>query len=268
MEASNTRKRRPIDLFIETPSLLVSRSLQRHFALGELRDGHRAKPRILPDRVRPAAAAATSRPVQLFHSARFLISVADLGGLPPAGLPEIAFAGRSNSGKSTAINVLTQQKRLAFASKTPGRTQLLNFFELSERDATGQTLPRGYLVDLPGYGYARAPEAQRAQWDTLVGGYVAQRQTLIGIVIVMDARRPLMPADDALIAFVDRPSCALHLLLTKADQLNNSEKRSALDRARRRATEVGPRASAQLFSALKRQGIEELESTLARWLNR
>jgi GTP-binding protein len=204
--------------------------------------------------------------VQLFHSARFVISVADLGGLPPAGLPEIAFAGRSNAGKSTAINVLTQQKRLAFASKTPGRTQLLNFFELSERAADGQTVPRGFLVDLPGYGYAKAPGEQRSQWDALVGGYVAQRQSLIGIVMVMDARRPLLPADEALIAFIDRPTCRLHFLLTKADQLNNSEKRSALDLARRRVAELGPRASAQLFSALKRLGVDELETTLAGWL--
>jgi GTP-binding protein len=204
--------------------------------------------------------------VQLFHSARFVISVAELTGLPPAGLPEIAFAGRSNAGKSTAINVLTQQKRLAFASKTPGRTQLLNFFELSERDAGGERAPRGFLVDLPGYGYAKAPEDQRSQWDTLVGGYVAQRQSLVGIVIVMDARRPLMPADEALIAFIDRPTCRLHFLLTKADQLNNSEKRTALDKAKRRAAELGSRASAQLFSALKRQGVEELESTLVAWL--
>ncbi|MGB2815991.1 MAG: ribosome biogenesis GTP-binding protein YihA/YsxC [Burkholderiaceae bacterium] len=204
--------------------------------------------------------------MQLFHSARFVISVADLEGLPPAGLPEIAFAGRSNAGKSTAINVLTQQKRLAFASKTPGRTQLLNFFELSERDQDGQTVPRGFLVDLPGYGYAKAPGEQRSQWGELVGGYVAQRQSLIGIVAVMDARRPLMPADEALIAFIDRPTCRLHMLLTKADQLNNSEKRMALDHAKRRAAELGPRASAQLFSALKRLGIEELETTLAGWL--
>jgi len=204
--------------------------------------------------------------VQLFHSARFFISVAELAGLPPASLAEIAFAGRSNAGKSTAINVLTQQKRLAFASKTPGRTQLLNFFELTERDERGDTVPRGYLVDLPGYGYAKAPEAQRSQWDALVGGYVSQRQTLVGIVIVMDARRPLMPGDEALIAFMERPTCRLHLLLTKADQLNNSEKRAALTLASRRVDELGARASAQLFSALKRQGVEELETTLAGWL--
>ena len=161
--------------------------------------------------------------------------------------------------------MLTQQKRLAFASKTPGRTQLLNFFEVSER-SDGEWTPRAFLVDLPGYGYAKAPAAQRGQWDALVGGYVANRQTLVGIVIVMDARRPLLPADEELIAFVDRPGCALHFLLTKADQLNNSEQRRALDAARRRAGELGPHASAQLFSALKRHGVEELEATLEAWL--
>jgi GTP-binding protein len=204
--------------------------------------------------------------VQLFRSARFALSVADPAGLPPAGVPEIAFAGRSNAGKSTAINVLTQQKRLAFASKTPGRTQLVNFFELSEPGESGERVSRAYLVDLPGYGYARAPESQRAQWDVLVGNYVARRQSLVGIVIVMDARRPLLPADEHLITFIDRPDCALHLLLTKADQLNRSEQRTALDGARRRAAGLGPRASAQLFSALRRQGVEELEQTLAAWL--
>lgn len=204
--------------------------------------------------------------VQLFHSARFVISVAQLAELPPPSLPEIAFAGRSNAGKSSAINVLTNQKRLAFASKTPGRTQLLNFFELSEKGEARQQVVRGYLVDLPGYGYAKAPESQRAQWDQLVGGYVAQRQTLVGIVIVMDARRPLLPGDEALIEFVDRRACALHLLLTKSDQLNNAERKSALALAQRRAAELGPRATAQLFSALKRQGTDELSEVLAGWL--
>ena len=204
--------------------------------------------------------------MQIFHSARFVLSVADLAALPAPTWPEIAFAGRSNAGKSTAINVLTQQKRLAFASKTPGRTQLLNFFELSERNDQGERVPRGYLVDLPGYGYARTPETQRSQWDVLVGGYVAHRQSLVGIVIVMDARRPLMPGDEALLAFLEGPTRHIHLLLTKSDQLNNSEKRSALDRARRRAAELRPPATAQLFSALKRQGVEELGTVLEGWL--
>jgi GTP-binding protein len=203
--------------------------------------------------------------VSLFSSARFVISVADLAGLPTPSVPEIAFAGRSNAGKSTVINVLTSQKRLAFASNTPGRTQLLNFFELTARDEGGTPVVRGYLVDLPGYGYAKAPQAQRDQWDALAGGYVAARQTLTGIVIVMDARRPLLAGDEALIAYVPQ-DCRLHLLLNKADQLNNSEKQKALTFARQRVRELGPRVSAQLFSGLKRQGIEELTNVLEGWL--
>jgi GTP-binding protein len=202
----------------------------------------------------------------LFQSARFVTSVAELHAIAPPDLPEIAFAGRSNAGKSTVINVLTQQKRLAFASKTPGRTQLLNFFTLSEKNEHGERVDRGYLVDLPGYGYAKADAGQRVTWDALVGGYVHQRQSLIGIVLVMDARRPFMPGDDALLAFVDRRGCLLHFLLNKSDQLGTAEKRAALALAQRRAESIGARASAQLFSGLKREGVEELSDTLTRWL--
>jgi GTP-binding protein len=205
--------------------------------------------------------------VQLFHSARFVMSVAEPTGLPPAVLPEIAFAGRSNSGKSTAINVLAGQKRLAFASKTPGRTQLLNFFELSER-VDGTDVPRGYLVDLPGYGYARVPHAERARWDELVGGYVAGRSVLVGVVVVMDARRPLMAADESLIDYAGRAGRSLHLLLTKSDQLNRSERRQALAVAQQRAERLGAGATAQLFSSLRREGVDELRTTLAHWLRR
>ena len=204
--------------------------------------------------------------MQLFRSARFVTSVAALDDLPAPALPEIAFSGRSNAGKSSAINVLTDQKRLAFASKTPGRTQLLNFFDLSERNEDKQIVPRGTLVDLPGYGYAQAPQAQRSQWDELVGGYIASRQTLVGIVIVMDARRPLMHGDEALISFVEPRESSLHLLLTKSDQLNNAEKKTALATAQQRAAQIGARATAQLFSALKREGVDELAYILSGWL--
>jgi GTP-binding protein len=213
-----------------------------------------------------ASTAQSAATVQLFRSARFVMSVAALGDLPAPKLPEVAFAGRSNAGKSSAINVLTGQKRLAFASKTPGRTQMLNFFELSERDQDKQIVPRGVLVDLPGYGFARAPQAQRRQWDELVGGYVAQRQTLVGIVIVMDARRPLMSGDEALIAFMQQRESLLHFLLTKSDQLNNAEKKAALAATQQRAAQIGPRATAQLFSAQKQQGIDELAYILSGWL--
>jgi GTP-binding protein len=204
--------------------------------------------------------------VSLFASARFVISVADLAALAPPALPEIAFAGRSNAGKSSVINVLARQRQLAFASKTPGRTQLLNFFVLSEKNAQGEREERASLVDLPGYGFARADPAQKAQWDALVGGYVGSRQSLIGIVLVMDARRPFMPGDEALLDFLGRGQGWLHFLLNKADQLGTTDKRAALGVAQRRAEQYRGRATTQLFSALKREGIEELEATLQRWL--
>ena len=131
---------------------------------------------------------------------------------------------------------------------------------------TNKVVPRGTLVDLPGYGYAQAPQAQRSQWDELVGGYVALRQTLVGIVIVMDARRPLMRGDEALISFVEQRESSLHFLLTKSDQLNNAEKKAALATAQQRAAQVGARATAQLFSALKKEGVDELAYILSGWL--
>jgi GTP-binding protein len=244
------------------------RSCQVGHRTDRLKRGARfAKPRILPDGTRPIASPARARSVQLFHSARFLLSVADPAGLPPPTVPEIAFAGRSNAGKSTAINILTQQRRLAYASKSPGRTQLINFFELSERTPDGRREPRAHLVDLPGYGYARAPAAQRAQWDALVGGYVARRQTLVGVVVVMDARHPLKPADEALLAFIEPPGCRVHLLLAKCDQLNRAEQARALDLVRRRAELIGPHTSTQLFSALSRTGVDELAGVLQAWLD-
>lgn len=204
--------------------------------------------------------------MSLFDSARFTISVAELAGLPPENLPEIAFAGRSNSGKSTTINVLTRQTRLAFSSKTPGRTQLLNFFELTQKNEEDVRHPVGTLVDLPGYGFAKAPGNARATWDALVGGYVGQRESLEGIVIVMDSRRPFMPGDEALIEFLAHRPVKLHFLLNKADQLKTMEKRAALKLAQTRAAAMGEHVSTQLFSGLKREGIEELQGTLLGWL--
>src|SRR5690349_21519709 len=122
----------------------------------------------------------------LFQQARFVSSAARPEDLPPGSLPELAFVGRSNVGKSSAINALTGRKRLAFASKTPGRTQLINFFDLGGR---------GWLVDLPGYGFASAPHAVRATWDSLIGAYLTERPALAGIVVLMDARHPLKPND-------------------------------------------------------------------------
>jgi GTP-binding protein len=206
--------------------------------------------------------------LSLFDSARFRLSVSRLDGLPPADVPEIAFAGRSNAGKSTTINVLTRQGRLAFASKTPGRTQLINFFDLSEKNAIGHRERVASLVDLPGYGFAKAAEGTRKTWSELIGGYLAERDTLTGIVVVMDSRRPFMPTDEWVIDFLNTRPVRLHLLLNKCDQLNNQQKKETLLKVKARAAEMGPHVTVQLFSGLKRIGVDELRETLERWIRR
>ena len=176
--------------------------------------------------------------MSLFDSARFRLSVSQLAGLPEGDVPEIAFAGRSNAGKSTTINVLTRQGRLAFASKTPGRTQLINFFDLSEKDEHGHRQCVASLVDLPGYGFAKAAEGTRKTWSELIGGYLASRDTLTGIVVVMDARRPLMPTDEWVIDFLNTRPVKMHWLLNKCDQLNNQAKKETLYKVKARAAEL------------------------------
>lgn len=205
----------------------------------------------------------------LFDSARFRTSVAKLNQLPGAGLPEIAFAGRSNAGKSTTINVLTRQGRLAFASKTPGRTQLINFFSLSRKIADSQQREDvAFLVDLPGYGYAKAAEQTRKSWSELIGGYLSHRPSLTGIVIVMDARRPFMPADEWLIEFFSTRAHVRQLwLINKCDQINRAERNKVLAAARARAQDVGEHVYVQLFSGLKKEGVDELQETLLSWID-
>ena len=206
--------------------------------------------------------------MSLFDSAQFQISAAKLSGLPTDVEPEIAFAGRSNAGKSTTINVLTRKTRLAFASKTPGRTQLINFFELSQKSADGKSREIvGRLVDLPGYGFAKTTEEVRGSWSDLVGGYIAGRQQMIGLVIVMDARRPFMPTDTWLIEFMKkRPEVKMLWLLNKADQIKNMERKATMRKVLERAAEFGDRVTVQYFSGLKRQGVDELARTLEGWL--
>ena len=197
--------------------------------------------------------------MSLFDSARFQISAAKLSGLPTELEPEIAFAGRSNAGKSTTINVLTRQTRLAFASKTPGRTQL---------DGGRNRVVVGRLVDLPGYGFAKANEAVRSSWSDLVGGYIAGRRQLRGLVIVMDSRRPFMPTDEWLIEFMkQRPEVKMLWLLNKCDQIKTQERRTTLRAVEKRAAEFGDRVTVQFFSGLKREGVDELAKTLETWLN-
>jgi GTP-binding protein len=202
----------------------------------------------------------------LLHQARFFTTVNHLRDLPPTAQPEIAFAGRSNAGKSTAINVLCNQKRLAFASKTPGRTQHINYFAVGPAAE-----PVAHLVDLPGYGYAEVPGAAKAHWEALLSTYLQSRAQLRGMILMMDSRRPLTELDRRMIEWFAPTGKPIHTLLTKCDKLTRQESVNAL-----RATQKGLKEyrdagyegelSAQLFSALKRTGLEEAHELIESWL--
>ena len=192
-----------------------------------------------------------------FSQAAFVTSVAKLDQLPVEGAPEIAFVGRSNVGKSSAINALCWRRRLAFVSKTPGRTQTINFFDLG-------TL--GRLVDLPGYGHARVPRAIRAQWDALVGGYFKQRRSLVAVVVIMDARHPLARHDETMLEWIAPLHVQRLVLLAKSDKLTRSERTSALNAVRGRLADRVPRAEVGLFSSLTGEGVDETRALLERWL--
>lgn len=184
-----------------------------------------------------------------FRTMRFLLSAPKLSALPPADRCEIAFAGRSNAGKSSALNALCEQGNLARTSKTPGRTQAINFFDND----------RLRFADLPGYGFARVPPAVKAEWGALIEGYLAERETLAGIVLIMDARRPLLDFDRQLIEWGGAYGLAFHLMLTKADKLSRNEQHNVLRRTR---TAVEG-ATAQLFSSTKRMGIDEARAAIS-----
>jgi GTP-binding protein len=175
--------------------------------------------------------------------------------LPRPGAPELAFAGRSNAGKSSAINTLAGRRRLAFVSKTPGRTQLINFFSLGEG---------GVLVDLPGYGFADAPGEVRRHWEELVGTYIATRESLAAVVVVMDSRHPLMPLDRQLLQWLRVAGRPTHVLLTKSDKLSKQAAQRTLAQVRKELAKLTPGTTVQLFSSLKQEGIPEAASTLTR----
>lgn len=193
------------------------------------------------------------------HTARFLTTAPRLDFLPPLDAPEIAFVGRSNAGKSTCINTLTQQKRLAFASKTPGRTQSINLFALGRQGATDAV-----LADLPGYGYAAVPKQDKFRWQQVMANYLVTRENLRAIVLLIDPRLGLTELDEALLEVV-RPrveqGLKFLLLLTKADKLSRSDQSKALSIARLQAAG----GEVKLFSALKRQGVEETAQLLWDW---
>jgi len=194
--------------------------------------------------------------MSLFRNAAFFKSAAELEHVP-ASAGEIAFAGRSNSGKSSAINALAGH-RIAFVSKTPGRTRLINFYALgAER----------FVVDLPGYGYAKVPEAIRAPWEKLLGAYLQMRAPLRGLAVVMDVRHPLTELDRRLLGWFRPTGKPVHILLAKADKLSRAAAQSVLRGVEGEIAALGPNISVQLFSSLKKSGLKEAAGVLGTWLD-
>lgn len=190
--------------------------------------------------------------MKVFSQAVFLRAAGRPADLPPPGGPEIALAGRSNVGKSSALNALVGRRALARTSKTPGRTQAINFYALGEA---------GLLVDLPGYGYARVPQTLRARWGELVGAYVRSRESLVGVVVLVDARHPLTPLDRQLLAWLGDARRKL-VLLAKADKLSRPLQQKALQNARAEL----PHDEVRLFSSVTGDGVEECRDLLEQWL--
>ncbi len=195
--------------------------------------------------------------MNLFRHARFYTTVNHLKDLP-ATTAEIAFVGRSNAGKSSAINTLTNHTRLAYVSKTPGRTQHINFFELTNG---------GFMVDLPGYGYAQVPEAIRRHWVTLLGDYLQTRKQLVGLILIMDARHPLKELDKQMLDFFAVTRRPVHILLSKADKLSKNDQIKTLSSVKKALQPYIARqqVSVQLFSSLKKQGIDEVNQIATDW---
>lgn len=193
----------------------------------------------------------------LFQNAVFYISANNLRDLPqPVGL-EVAFAGRSNAGKSSALNTLANHNRLAYVSKQPGRTQLINFFALGDDR---------FLVDLPGYGYAKVPQSMREHWQMVLADYLSYRTTLHGLVLVMDSRHPLTPLDRQMLDWFCPSGKPVHVLLTKSDKLSRSAANMTLQAVRKELVETWGNCTVQLFSSLKKQGVEEAEKVIGEWL--
>jgi len=199
----------------------------------------------------------------LLFTARFATTVARLEQLPAPQVPEVVFVGRSNAGKSSAINRLCQRRRLAFASKTPGRTQALNFFALGPEALA----PTGFLVDAPGYGYAATPAAVRAGWDRLAGRYLEARTCLAGVVVVMDCRRGVTALDRQLLEFLPAGRAVL-VLLTKSDKLGNAERSRTLSNVRKTLDDVICHDDLTLtsFSANTGLGVEPVRVLIEQWI--
>lgn len=192
-----------------------------------------------------------------FPRTEFLTTVARLRDTPGDAVAEVAFVGRSNAGKSSAINTLAGKTRLAYVSKTPGRTQHLNYFSVA---------PDRYFVDLPGYGFAKVPEDVRKQWDVLLGPYLQTREQLKGLVVIMDSRRPLTEMDWQMLEWFAPTGRPVHVLLSKADKLSRQDQTKTLRQVKADLADLGCPVSVQLFSSLKRAGVAEAATVLKRWL--
>lgn len=193
----------------------------------------------------------------VFLQARFLTSAAKAEDLPPGSVPELAFAGRSNVGKSSAINALAGRKRLAFFSKTPGRTRMINFFALGEL---------GRLADLPGYGYASAPKSMRADWDALLGAYLQLRRTVAGVVMLMDSRHPLTANDRNFLHWLRPVEARRLVLLSKSDKLSRTEAARTLSATKTALDHAAMSSDVMLFSSASGDGVEQARELLERWL--
>jgi GTP-binding protein len=191
--------------------------------------------------------------------AQFRFGIASPAQLPPDQGSEVAFAGRSNAGKSSALNALTARRKLAFVSKTPGRTQQINYYAVGDEDR--------FLVDLPGYGYAEVPGAVKARWDQLTGAYLSARRALRGIVLIMDVRRPFMPADRAWLRAMVRTDCPVLVLLTKADKLTHGRAQQQLQLAQSALAEYPLTAEALLFSSVSGLNVATARAQVLNWLS-
>lgn len=191
-----------------------------------------------------------------YRKAYFLLSAADTKQLPPDAGVEVAMVGRSNAGKSSVLNRITQSKNLARVSKTPGRTQLVNVFVIDDERR---------LIDLPGYGFAKVPLAAKKQWQKLVDGYIQTRESLRGMILVMDIRHPFKDLDKQLLAYCDARGISVHILLNKADKLSRGSIAKLLPIIEEELSNYQSPMTYQLFSALKGEGVKELQGLLNKW---
>ena len=196
-----------------------------------------------------------------YKNAVFALASPDLAHCPEDSLGEVAFAGRSNAGKSSAINTLTGNKKLARTSKTPGRTQLINYFSINCAGYDCQ-----YLVDLPGYGFAAAPKAVKVQWVELIERYFANRDELAAVVLIVDVRRGLTDLDQQLLSWVGQRFLPVHVLLTKADKLSRNAAKQTLFKIERELTALNPLYTAQLFSSTAREGVDQARDRISELL--